>query len=223
MNFHQRILPLAIAATVLVTGAARADVTFEAPGSNNCFPFACAPMNYQQVYSASGFSGPVDIYGISFKTAQDGFGHAMGPTPVTLTIDFSTTGVTPTTITGNFAANRGSDDKIVFSGTATLSSSGGNVFDITIPFTSSFRFDPNQGNLLVGMNVTQGWQITAFEANRSTLMGRNYNGSAGAEYGLSTRFLTTPIPEPETWAMMASGLLLLGAVARKRQREKQTT
>ncbi len=216
MNLHKRFLPLAIAATVLVASAARADVTFESPGSNNCFPFSCAPMNYQQVYSASGFSGPVEIFGISFKSAQDGFGRALDSTPLVLTIDVSTTAIGPWTITGDFAANRGADNKVVFSGTTMVSSSGGNVFDITIPFASSFRYDPAQGNLLVGMNVTQGLWNAPFEANYNTQMGRNWAGNPGTAYGLSTQFTTTPIPEPETWAMMAGGLLLLGAVARKR-------
>lgn len=215
MKMMNRVSGVVLGAVVLLAGNANADVVFNATGSNNCFPFGCFPQNYQQVYDASGFTGgTVDIAGLRFKVAQDGNGQAFGPTPIGLTVDLSTTSITPYTITGDFAANRGANDQVVFSGTAVLSSSGGNVFDIFVPFTSSFRFDPSAGNLLVGLNVTSGTTNTFFEAGYSPLVGRNYFGNPHGGYGLATQFVTTPVPEPETYALMFAGLVGLAFVKR---------
>ena len=188
---------------------------FNASGSNNCFPFGCFPINYQQVYDASGFtSGAVDIAGLRFKVSQDIHGRAFGPTPISLIVDLSTTSITPSTITGDFAANRGANDQVVFSGTTQLSSAGGNVFDVLIPFTTSFRFDPSVGNLLVGLNVTSGTTNVPFEAGNSSLLGRNFFGNPQSGYGLATQFVTTPVPEPETYALMFAGLVGLAFIKR---------
>jgi hypothetical protein len=218
MKMTNRISGVLVSGMVLFAGAAQADVVFNISGSNNCFPLGCFPQNYQQVYDASGFTGgAVDIAGLRFKVAQDGNGQAFGPTPITLTVDLSTTAITPSTITGNFATNRGANDQVVFSGTTLLSSSGGNVFDILIPFTSSFRFDPSAGNLLVGLNVTSGTTHTFFDAGYSPLVGRNYFGNPHGNYGLATQFVTTAVPEPESYAMMLAGLAGLGFMARRKK------
>jgi hypothetical protein len=217
MKITNRISGVLLGGMVLLAGGAQADVVFNITGSNNCYPFSCTPQNYQQVYDASGFTtGAVDISGLRFKVAQDGTGFAFAPRPVGVTIDLSTTAITPSNITGDFAANRGADDRVVFSGIATLSSSGGNVFDILLPFTSSFRFDPHAGNLLVGLNVTSGTALTQFEAGYSPLVGRNFFGISQGNYGLATQFVTSAVPEPESYAMMFAGLVGLGLVARRK-------
>ena len=42
------------------------------------------------------------------------------------------------------------------------------------------------------------------------------NANTGASFGANVNL--TPVPEPETWAMMLGGLSVLGALARRRQR-----
>ena len=211
-----------LASLILTSGIASANIIFNASGSDNCFPFACGPMNYQQVYSSSGFDNAVNISGISFKSAQDRSGSAFNNIGVNVTFDLSTTSVNPNNITGNFSSNRGGDDSIVFSGTAFISSSGGNIFDITFPFTSSFMYDPTMGNLLVGMNVTSSQSmVRQFEAGSSSLIGRNFSGNAGHNYGLATSFITaTSVPEPTTTALMLGGFTLLAFATRKKQLKK---
>ena len=213
---------LLLAGLMLTSGIASANIIFDASGSNNCFPFACGPMNYQQVYSSNGFNGPVNISGISFKSAQDGTGNGFANIPVAVTFDFSTASVGPNTITGNFASNRGGDDKVVFSGTAFVSSSGNNIFDITFPFTSNFVYDPTKGNLLVGMDTTSSQSgVGQFAAGDSPLIGRNFNGAAQTGYGLATSFITsTSVPEPPTTALMLGGLILLVFATRKKQAKR---
>lgn len=41
-------------------------------------------------------------------------------------------------------------------------------------------------------------------------------GLSGARYGATVSAIPTPVPEPETYAMMLGGLALLGAVARRK-------
>lgn len=196
----------------LFCGAASASVAFNQTGSNNCYPFGCGPLNYEQVYASSQFtSGPVNITAISFKAAQDFSGIAFGPTPISLAIDLSTTNITPSTITDNFSVNQGSGDVSVFSGTATVSSSGNNIFDITFPFTTSFLYSPSAGNLLVHLNVFSNQYVGQFDAGSSSLVGRAINGSfAQGNYGLATEFITatsSAVPEPASIALMGLGLL----------------
>lgn len=76
-------------------------------------------------------------------------------------------------ITGDYAANRGADVMNVFDGTATISSSGLNVFDITIMFTSSFIYDPTAGDLLVDLDTLSAQPgLPQFDAGSSSLVGR---------------------------------------------------
>jgi PEP-CTERM motif len=218
-----RLLFLAFCTYFIMIGSANANVvTYDITGSNNCYPFACGPMNYQQVYSSSQFgTTTVGITGLSFRAAQDGTGQAFGPTTLALTIDLSTSSVTPSTITGNFSTNRGADDLTVFSGNAVISSSGGNVFDIFIPFTNPFTYNPTLGNLMVGLNTfTDHPNVGQFDAGTSTLVGRNF-GNTTSNYGLATEFQTTNdrvtnAPEPTTIALIAMGLFGFAAVGRKK-------
>ena len=46
------------------------------------------------------------------------------------------------------------------------------------------------------------------------IVGDAYNSALGVEHA----FVLTPIPEPETYAMLLAGLGLIGAIARRKQR-----
>lgn len=238
--------------TICAVFRANADVTFDASASGNCFPFGgCPPSNtnieYQQLYSHYTFGlEPLEITGISFKPEQ-GQPSAFGPTPIELTITLSTTQTQAGSIYGDpfnkpittsFSENLGTNTQVVFSGTAVLSSSGNNIFDISIPFTTPYLYDPTQGNLLVGVSDINGSvPFIGFAAGGSILLSRYYNNILGdapnisteVGYGLATNFSSVsnptpapfpelPVPEPKTYVMMLAGLSLVGFMARRRNK-----
>jgi hypothetical protein len=235
--------------------AANADVTFDVANSGNCFPFGGCPfpnanIEYEQVYSHYKFgTDPLEITGISFKPDQSK-PSAFEPTPIELTLTLSTTKTEAgfvygdpfnKPITTSFSENLGTNTQVVFSGTATLSSSGDNVFDISIPFSTPYLYDPSKGNLLVGVSDIDGSvPHIGFAAGGSILISRYYNtnfdGTPNIDTdigtGLATNFtsVSTPcpvplpeipvsaVPEPETYGMMFAGLGLIGFMARRRNK-----
>jgi hypothetical protein len=88
-----------------------------------------ASVRYQQVYSSSEFAalGPIVITRIGFRpNAIDGSGSGVGSAFLTtipsIQINLSTTSAGPNTLSTHFAANVGSDDMVVHSGSLLLSS-----------------------------------------------------------------------------------------------------
>ena len=109
----------------------------------------------QAVYGASLFPGssiqieelrfrPSAVYGRAFTTRVD-----------SLVVKLSTTRAAPDNLSRTFASNVGPDERVVFEGPIDLSSSfrgpagGPKDFDISVPFTVPFVYDPAAGNLLL--------------------------------------------------------------------------
>ncbi len=127
------------------------------------FPFSLSgnfPPRYQQVFAASEFtslSGPKFITQIAFRPDGDTrFGSAFPETTIpNIQINLSTTSKAPDGLDTIFDNNVGSDDTEVFNGSLPLSSSYTGPpgepkdFDIVIPLTTPFRYDPSLGNLLL--------------------------------------------------------------------------
>src|SRR5215467_2733983 len=214
MNVFKRILPVLIL-VVLCAGASFGD-TLVVPNSYatvNGGASLAEPFNnglkirYQQVYASSQFSafgGPKWIHGVYFRPdgRVGGFGHAFTQTYDKLEIHLSTTSVGPLTIGQNYVNNAGSDDTTVLNtaldGPVTISSAstgpvgGPKDFDIYIPFTKAFRYDPAAGNLLIDIKRDgTSLQLSEFDfVSPTTTVGQAYgflsnpNGSVGRDGGL---------------------------------------
>jgi sugar lactone lactonase YvrE len=204
---------------------------------DNAFPFSVAEtMRYQQVYAASQFgaiaAGGGMITAIAFRPDAV-YGYAFTHTIANIQIDLSTTTAGPGGLSLTFANNVGANDTTVFNGSLTLSSAftgpagGPKNFDILIPLTTPFYYNPAAGNLLLDIrNFSSGNsggnlipQLDATSAN-PTLVGRVYAFDASATsapysfdedtIGLVTQFTATPVPEPTTWGLLCVAALLVG-------------
>jgi len=112
----------------------------------------------QQVIGGGQFPGPVIITGLRFRSAT-----GTGPVNATYSsykVILSTTTAFPNTIHGHtlpsttFATNVGPDATTVFDGPVTASSPGCAApgpcpFDLELPFSTPFSYDPTKGRLLV--------------------------------------------------------------------------
>jgi hypothetical protein len=202
--------------------------------SANNYPFSVEEtIRYQQVYAASQFgaiaNGGGMITEIAFRPdAVYGsiFAHTIG----NIRIDLSTMTAGPGGLSFTFANNVGANDTTVFSGPLTLISTftgpagGPKNFDVLIPLTTPFYYNPAAGNLLLDIrdfsNGNDGGNlISVLDASASpTLVGRVYAFDAlatSAQYsyeqdtiGLVTQFTASPVPEPATWELLCVVALL---------------
>lgn len=200
-----------------------------ASGSGNCFPFGCAYNgDYQQVYSASQFSGPLTITDLEFFNTQDD-GGATAMNSGTWTISLSTTAADWNTLSTTFSSNLGGDNTEVFTGDLSQPWSFGDT--LSIDLSTPFTYDPSTGNLLMTVNVNgstaAGGNIFFDVNNGNTFLGRVYcssgdcTNSVGVDpgHGLVTGFSTaTPVPEPSTFLLLEAGLLGLVGFAAVRRR-----
>lgn len=142
---------------------------FSTPAFANAYPFNAGfagqtSMRYQQVYDASQFSslsGSTEFTAMAFRVGWRTSDGASMTLP-NIQINLSTTSVMPDGFSRTFSQNVGADDKVVYSGSLTLSTAyrgepisadgrgwGPNVFDVIIYLQSPFMYDPQMGNLLL--------------------------------------------------------------------------
>jgi photosystem II stability/assembly factor-like uncharacterized protein len=180
--------------------------------SGNSYPFNIGTnntMRYQQVYAASQFGalppGGTNLIGIAFRV-DAGWGSFTSTLP-SIQINLSTTPRQPDGLSTSFANNVGADDTVVFRGPLTLSSLASGspaAFDIIIPFTTQFRYNPNLGNLLLDVRNPGGGSISQPDAvsvtgdSVSRAYGFGYTSTTGSTdtLGLVTEFLYPPAPQP---------------------------
>ncbi len=208
-----RLTAALIMSSALVAPAA-ASVTVGTPSiGGNCFPFSCSYTGtYQQVYGASAFSGVTMINTVDFFAAA-GFG-ALKSNLSSYTFSFYLTNLPVDGLTTNPALNRG-----------TLLSSFG-TFTPGTSYTfvgNSFTYNPALGNLLLDIQTAgspNDFNAWSYSSTVGDQMSNMYRTSGTGPYatgsnGLVTRFSTTAVPEPSTWAMLLVGFFAIGAIARR--------
>ncbi len=186
------------------------------PGKGNCIPFNCFIGEYQQVYTASAFSGPITIHDLEFYNTQFNSGTT-SMSSGNWSIALSTTSADWNTLSTNLAANIGADNTTVFSGNLFQPWAFGDTLHITL--STPFTYNPANGNLIMDVvsNVSVPGGVIYFDENtNNSIMGRIGNGFDNSGFGLVTGFSTTAAPEPASMALLAAGLFGLGFIRRKR-------
>lgn len=180
-----RLLPVLILAG---TSAAYGDSIIipsgrEASEGNSYTPLPFSPSLYgiqtqrhQQIYAAASFganSAPQLITEIRFRPDSGAAGKAFTTTLPAVRIDLSTTPVGIGQLSRGFDSNLGAECATVFEGPLTISSNktgpafGPRDFDIVIPLTTPFLYDPAQGNLLMDIRNFGGPLTTYFDADNN--------------------------------------------------------
>ena len=223
-SIHSRPFGAAFALSSLLIAGVNAQTTVGQANGANCYPFSCFASDggsvYQQVYSASAFSGISSFDSITFYANTDFDLGLMDD--ATYTIRFSTTAQAVNNLDLDPNNNVGGDEAIF--GSFAVS---GNI-PTTLTFTGNpFTYNPAKGNLLMtvtvdSLNVANVY-TSAFRANDSGAdTSRLYINADGANVdstGLMTTFNTVnAIPEPSAAAfgILAAGSVL-GLVARRRK------
>lgn len=127
----------------------------------------------QEVYAGSQFPAlPMVIHQLRWRPSAL-FGQAFSATISNLQVNLSTTARQPDGLSALFAENVGSNDTVVFSGPITLSSAftgpanGPKAWDIVVPLTTPFLYDPAAGNLLVDIRNHSGSLVTFVDAGQA--------------------------------------------------------
>ena len=183
--------------------------------------FKTSSSTFQQVYSASefAFASTSRIDGISFRFDEANGQSFVGLWPG-ISIFVSTTPRSPDALSPAFSDNAGADAVQVFSGALGIvapSSAGLRPFQVNIPFSTPFFYDPSRGNLSIAMVRSPGPLSLVLDGRSATgdSVGRVFGGisSIGTvdTLGLVTRFDVSPIPEPSTTALFLTALCVLCA------------
>ena len=196
------------------------------PNTGNSIPFGTSTFGteYQQIYSSTAFPGLFTISSLDFFHTQ--FFPGSGTyAPGTYNIFFGTSTSPITAIDPIFANNRTSPlipfaTLVIAPGTSaaapTLNISG-----------TPFLYDPSLGNLLLDIQYsnTSTALFLDFDHDAAGLMSRAYgsgtSGSVNNGVGLVTRFNGVTAPEPTTLALGATGLVVVGGMARWRRRKSR--
>lgn len=212
------------AISLISTAAAAHGAELVVPGSlenvegnqSNAFPFNRGiSYRYQQVYSASEFnpSDPVLITEIRFRPDFNA-GSSFSAILPDVQVNMSTTTTAPDALSSTYAENIGPDDTVVSSGPLPLSSdttgAGPFDFDIVIPLSTPFLYDPQQGNLLLDIrNYGGGVWTTAFDAEDTI-------GDSSSR--VSTNHIVGDVNSPtaalnDSWGLVTQFVLEAAAIA----------
>ncbi len=124
--------------------------------------FSEANFRHQQVYGSNEFpGGPILIRELRFRPDRV-HGNAFTTTVSNIRVKLSTTQRSPTGLSSSYADNAGPDDTIAFQGSLPLSSqfqgpvNGPKAFDMIVPLSQPFFYDPANGHLVVDLQNISG-------------------------------------------------------------------
>lgn len=227
---------VASTASAVTMVAPNAQATVEGDARVNSAPFntGFAPNRYMQIYAASqfgAFSGGMLISELDFRpdaTQLTPFSHTFP----SVSIFLSTTSQTVAGLSSTFANNIGSNNTLVRSGPLTIASANlpgsgtAKQFDIVIPLTTPFFYNPAAGNLLLDIenfNAGNSGLIDAVsDASASLTRLVFFDGSATAStgtvqgFGIVTQFTAAAparVPAPGTLLLVISGAALFAGAA----------
>jgi PEP-CTERM motif len=217
LNLRLAIVSIAtICATALSASASTVDVG--GTGGADC-TFWCVD-RYQQVYSASVFSGPVLIDSVSFFAAPlNGGPNWNGTSTWQMTISTSANPVGALDLT--FANNVGGDVAFFDTKTFTGTQVAGDL--ITFDGAGSFAYDPGNGDLLIDIirtaGIAQGVGLESGVAlgltDRAFAWYSTTTADDASPNGYANRTRFGIVPEPSTALLVALGLAGMGLRPRR--------
>jgi hypothetical protein len=194
---------LAIAGTIVAENGPHA--------AFNAIPFGSASGpgagEYQEIYSASLFGGPVDLTSFAFSPDTTGLYSA------NVVLRLTTTSVSVGSLSNNLNSNFATPLTTVFSNAAFSESvtGGSETFSLVFDLTTPFLYNPASGNLLLDVLIS-GQTYSGFGFSRSDagpIISRAYNvaiGNNADSVGLRTTIGFTSVPEPGTMFLTLVGL-----------------
>jgi hypothetical protein len=204
------------------------------PGLGLCEPFACAT-HIQQVFDASLFSSGMIIKMLTFFNLQPNSAEGFVE-PAQYRFSLSTTARNSTSLSQDFASNLGNDTVQVL--TWDVAGFTTDFESLQLSLSSPFLYNPALGNLLLDIqkdrtgNLGDGpiYADGSIEANGVAMIS-NYLGEGQntirAHTGLTTAFAgslrpdgVSPVPEPSSMLLLATGVAGLVARARKHRRAR---
>ena len=208
---------LAIASAALVLTAAGQAATLVAPNdletSDSAFgagTLAAANYRSQQVYGAQHFPPDIALVITELRFRPDySYGSAFNTTIGNIQIRLSTTQSSPDGLSPIYASNVGPDETVVFNGSLNMSSqftgpaNGPKAFDMVIPLTTPFLYNPAAGHLLLEIRNTSGSGASPMSGRAvpgdgaSRVGGTLGSGTGGADSGVDAlQIVYTPTNQP---------------------------
>lgn len=211
-----------------------------AGNSNNAIPFNNIPaQRYQQIYSSDQFPS------VCGRILQINFRNIIGPDNTSVTypdvsIQLSTTSVSPNTLSNRFSDNIGPDVITVYEGELTFTSQECELtpcsFDNSIVLQTPFIYNPRDGNLLFDITKQMSPAYRQFDyqeldgqlaTNRLFSEAGDPDSETGTvgdnDGGFITQFVCEPIPRAipalSEWGLIAmAGIIgLAGLIAVRRK------
>lgn len=220
-------------------------------GPDGTVPFT-GVKHTQQAYSSSIFSGPLNISSVSFTVWLSSVLPSVTPIGASNWLMTLSTSRNPLSISSQTTYSNGGlsnifDNNVGADATAfnILTLSGTYTKYQQITFNGSFNYDPSAGDLLVDIKFVGGTLPTSPNIIPMKWGGSNLNsaliagdtsgpvyscsplsvGLSGGCGALYTQFQVgapSSVPIPATYAMLLSGLGMMGVVARRRKQQRAT-
>jgi hypothetical protein len=195
-------------------------------------------VHFEEVFASNQFTGPMLITEAVLRSAP-GFGALSASSP-SFDVMLSTTSASPSTLSGTFSANIGSNQTTVYNAPLSVSDAGCAgpspcPFDLFLPFSAPFLYDPSQGSLLLdyleepGLIAESGaldfQGFPGFTGPLAFLANQSLSATTGTlgPGGLVIEFVGTPVPEPATLTLTIMGLAGAAVTRYRRRRGNEIT